>query len=127
MAPNLAAVDAALGSCEIHRSVELGQRQGQLAQRIDLFDRRVVTAEQGNSLPIRMITIGSEANAIAIARGLLDCGFYILVAFFPTLGQGKAGIRVCITAQHEVRDIERLCERILEKYAKTTGKPYPLR
>ncbi|MHC1949917.1 aminotransferase class I/II-fold pyridoxal phosphate-dependent enzyme [Bradyrhizobium sp. UFLA06-06] len=125
--PNLAAVGAALGSCKIHRSSELGQRQERLAQRIDLFDRRIATAEQGNSLPIRMIAIGSEANAIAIARGLLDGGFYTLVTFFPTVGRGKAGIRVCITAEHEVRDIERLCDCILETVAETTGKPYPLR
>ncbi|RZM91503.1 7-keto-8-aminopelargonate synthetase [Bradyrhizobium genosp. SA-3] len=125
--PNLAAVGAALGSCKIHRSAELGQRQRRLAQRIDLFDRRVATAEQGNSLPIRTIVTGSEANAIPIAKKLLDCGFYTLVTFFPTVGQGKAGIRVCITADHEVRDIERLCDGILEVVAEITGKPYPLR
>ncbi|MDH2348949.1 aminotransferase class I/II-fold pyridoxal phosphate-dependent enzyme [Bradyrhizobium sp. SSUT77] len=126
-APNLAAVGAALGSCRIHRSAELRQRQGQLAQRIDLFDRRVATAGQGNSLPIRMITVGSEVNAVAIARGLLDCGFYTLVTFFPTIGQGTAAIRVCITADHEPHDIERLCECILQQVVERTGKPYPLR
>lgn len=126
-APDLAAVGSAIGSCKIHHSTELGHRQGRLAQRIDLFDRRIATAGQGNSLPIRMIAVGSEANAIAIARGLLDGGFYTLVTFFPTVGQGKAGIRVCITAEHATRDIERLCDSILEKVAETTGKPYPLR
>ncbi|MCC8962435.1 aminotransferase class I/II-fold pyridoxal phosphate-dependent enzyme [Bradyrhizobium sp. Pear76] len=127
MAPNPAAVGAALGSCKIHRSPELGQRQRRLAQRVHLFDRRIVTTEQGNSLPIRTITIGSEAHAIAIAKGLLDRGFYTLVTFFPWVGQGRAGIGVCITADHEVREIERLCDSILEKIAETTGKPYPLR
>ncbi|MER8801162.1 aminotransferase class I/II-fold pyridoxal phosphate-dependent enzyme [Mesorhizobium sp. M0998] len=122
-AANLAAVGAALGSCKIHRSAELGQRQRRLAQRIDLFDRRVATTEQGNSLPIRMIAIGSETKAIAIARELLDAGFYTSVTFFPTVAQGMAGIRVCITADHEVRDIERLCDRIFEKVADTSGKP----
>lgn len=120
-AANLAAVGAALGSCKIHRSEELGQRQWRLAQRIDLFDRRVATAEQGNSLPIRMIAIGSEVKAIEIARELLDDGFYTSVTCFPTVAQGKAGIRVCITADHEVSDIERLCDCILEKTADATG------
>lgn len=122
-AANLAAVGAALGSCKIHRSAELGQRQRRLAQRIDLFDRHLATAQQGNSLPIRMIAIGSEAKAIAIARELLDVGFYTSVTFFPTVPQGMAGIRVCVTADHEVRDIERLCDRILEKVADTAGEP----
>lgn len=112
--PNLAAVGAALGSCKIHRSAELGERQRRLAQRIEVFDSRVTTAEQGNSLPIRMIAIGSEAKAIEIARELLDSGFYTLVTFFPTVAQGCAGIRICITADHEIRDIERLCDCILE-------------
>ncbi|MGF6313608.1 8-amino-7-oxononanoate synthase [Bradyrhizobium sp. i1.8.4] len=123
VAPNLAAVGAALGSCKIHRSAELGERQSRLAQRIKAFDHHVATAEQGNSFPIRMIAIGSEAKAIAIARELLDAGFYTSVTFFPTVAQGKAGIRVCITADHEVRDIERLCDCILEMVPDTTSKP----
>ncbi len=123
VAPNLAAVGAALGSCKIHRSAELGERQRRLAQRIAIFDNRIATAEQGNSLPIRMVAIGSEAEAIVIARELLDSGFYTLVTFFPTVAQGKAGIRVCITADHEVRDIERLCDRILERLPEATAKP----
>lgn len=122
-AANLASVGAALGSCKIHRSAELGQRQRRLAQRIDLFDRRVTTAEQGNSLPIRMIAIGPETEAIAIARKLLDAGFYTSVTFFPTVGQGKGGIRVCITADHGISEIERLCDCILENVAEIADKP----
>ncbi|WFU31331.1 aminotransferase class I/II-fold pyridoxal phosphate-dependent enzyme [Bradyrhizobium brasilense] len=121
VAPNLAAVGAALGSCKIHRSAELGDRQRKLAQRINVFDRRVTTAEKGNRFPIRMIAIGEEAKAIAVARMLLDAGFYTSVTFFPTVPRGKAGIRVCITADHEANDIERLCDCILESAAGTTG------
>lgn len=122
VAPNLAAVGAALGSCKIHRSSELGERQRRLAQRIKVFDRRVLTAEQGNPFPIRMIGIGSEAEAIAIAREVLDAGFYTSVTFFPTVAQGSAGIRVCITADHEAGDIERLCDCILERVPDKTAK-----
>ncbi|MDI3567376.1 aminotransferase class I/II-fold pyridoxal phosphate-dependent enzyme [Bradyrhizobium sp. Arg816] len=125
--PNLAAVGAALSSCKIHRSAELGERQRRLAQRIEVFDRHIATAQHGNSFPIRMIALGSEATAIAVGKELLDAGFYTSVTFFPTVAQGRAGIRVCITAEHEVHDIERLCDCIIEKVTKTTGKPYPLR
>ncbi|WP_245283330.1 aminotransferase class I/II-fold pyridoxal phosphate-dependent enzyme [Bradyrhizobium sp. WSM2793] len=128
--PNLAAVGAAIGSCKIHRSPELGERQRRLAQRIEVFDRHIATAEQGNSFPIRMIAIGSEAKAIAIARELFAAGFYTSVTFFPTVAQGKAGIRVCITADHEECDIERLSDCILEripgKAAKPPSAPAPL-
>jgi len=126
-AANLAAVGAALGSCKIHCSAELGQRQRRLAQRIDLFDRRVTTAERGNSLPIRMIAIGSETRAVAVAREFLDAGFYTSVTFFPTVAQGKAGIRVCLTADHGVRDIERLCDCILERVPDAASKPHMAR
>lgn len=123
VAPNLAAVGAALGSCKIHRSAELSERQKRLAQQIKVFDRRIATTEQGNSFPIRMIPIGSEAKAIAIAKELIDAGFYTSVTFFPTVAQGKAGIRVCITADHKESDIERLCDCILEKLPDATAKP----
>ncbi|WOH63870.1 aminotransferase class I/II-fold pyridoxal phosphate-dependent enzyme [Bradyrhizobium sp. BWA-3-5] len=123
VAPNLAAVGAALGSCEIHRSVELCERQRRLAERIEVFDCRVATAEKGTSLPIRMIPFGSETTAIAVARELLDSGFYTLVTFFPIVPQGRAGIRVCITADHEISDIERLCDCILQRLPDTTAKP----
>ncbi|PJG51495.1 7-keto-8-aminopelargonate synthetase [Bradyrhizobium forestalis] len=123
VAPNLAAVGAALASCKIHRSAELAERQMRLSQRIKVFDRRVETPEQGNSLPIRMVAVGSEAKAIALARELLDAGFYTSVIFFPTVAQGKSGIRVCITADHEVDDIERLCGCILEKVPEAMIEP----
>ncbi|MBH5400743.1 aminotransferase class I/II-fold pyridoxal phosphate-dependent enzyme [Bradyrhizobium sp. CNPSo 4010] len=125
--PNLAAVGAALGSCKIHQSAELSERQMRLAERIKTFDGRIATAEQGNPFPIRMIALGSEAKAIAIAKELLCAGFYTSVTFFPTVPQGRAGIRVCITADHEPRDIERLCDCLLARVAEITGKPYPLR
>ncbi|UPK28244.1 8-amino-7-oxononanoate synthase family protein [Bradyrhizobium sp. 195] len=112
-APNLAAVGAALGSCKIHRSAELNERQTRLARRIEMFDDLIPTVERGNSLPIRMITTGSEAKAIEVAKEVLNAGFYTSVTFFPTVAQGKAGIRVCITADHDVRDIEQLCDCIL--------------
>ncbi|WP_076867208.1 aminotransferase class I/II-fold pyridoxal phosphate-dependent enzyme [Bradyrhizobium mercantei] len=121
VAPNLAAVGAALGSCKIHRSAELGELQRKLAHRIKIFDNRVATTERGNLFPIRMIAIGEEAKAITLARELLDAGFYTSVTFFPTVARGQAGIRVCITADHDAGDIERLCDCILERVACTTG------
>lgn len=126
-APNLAAVGAALGSCKIHRSAELGERQRRLAHRIGLFDRRLATAEQGNSLPFRTITVGAESNAIGVGRRLLDSGFCTSVMIFPSLENGRAGIRVSISSEHEASDVERLCDGILEAVVATTGKPYPLR
>ncbi|EHR00845.1 aminotransferase class I/II-fold pyridoxal phosphate-dependent enzyme [Bradyrhizobium sp. WSM471] len=124
---NLAAVGAALGSCKIHRSAELGERQRRIAERIKVFDHRIATAEHGSLLPIRMISAGSETNAIAIARTLLNRGFHTQATFLPKTAPGTASIRVRITAEHELGNIEQLCDCILDTVAATTGKPYPLR
>ncbi|WP_247446134.1 aminotransferase class I/II-fold pyridoxal phosphate-dependent enzyme [Bradyrhizobium sp. 197] len=126
VSPNPAAVGAALASCKIHRSAELGRRQEQLVERIAFFDRRVATFAEGSSVPIRMVSVRSQANAIAIAKGLFDFGFDTLAMFLPAAGGRKAAIRLCITAEHQAHDIERLCDCILEKVEETTGKPYPL-
>ena len=83
----------------------------------------MATADSSNSLPIRMITVGSESAAIALARELLNDGFYTYVAFFPTVAQGKAGIRVCLTADHDVSDIERLCRCIIARKPEAAREP----
>jgi 7-keto-8-aminopelargonate synthetase-like enzyme len=70
-----------------------------------------------------MISVGSETSAIAIAREFLDAGLYTSVTFFPTVAQGKAGIRVCLTADHEICDIERLCDHVLESVPDAAGIP----
>lgn len=112
--PNLAAVGAALASAKIHCSAELGQRQRRLAERIRFFDERIVTEQKASPLPIRMISIGAEDQAIATAEELLQFGFYTSVTFFPTVARGNAGIRVCLTADHQIEEIDRLCELIRE-------------
>jgi len=43
--PNLAALGAALGSCKIHGSAELGDRQRRLTQRIKCCDRHIATLQ----------------------------------------------------------------------------------
>ncbi|WIW50216.1 aminotransferase class I/II-fold pyridoxal phosphate-dependent enzyme (plasmid) [Bradyrhizobium sp. 62B] len=123
--PGPAAIGAALGSSKIHRSAELGQRQMYLADRLALFDSCIATAQQGNSLPLRMVAIKSEANALSVANGVLFDGF--LVTALPAKRQDVSGIRICITAEHEASDIARLCKSILANVAETTRKPYPLR
>ncbi|MER8887590.1 aminotransferase class I/II-fold pyridoxal phosphate-dependent enzyme [Mesorhizobium sp. M0816] len=121
--PNLAAVGAALASAEIHRTSELKIRQGQLAERIAFFDERIDTDQRSAPLPIRMIKVGDEFAAIDFAGRLLDDGLYTSVTFFPTVARGHAGIRICLTADHDPADLERLCSKIqsYEKPVLTRG------
>lgn len=111
--PNVAAIGAALASADIHRTSELQMRQGRLAERIALFDERVETDQRNTPLPIRMIKVGDELASIDFAERLLDEGYYTSVTFFPTVARGRAGIRICLTASHDLADLERLCTKIL--------------
>ncbi|RWA75248.1 MAG: aminotransferase class I/II-fold pyridoxal phosphate-dependent enzyme [Mesorhizobium sp.] len=110
--PNVAAIGAALASANIHQTSELKLRQERLAERIAVFDRYIETDQRGAPLPIRMIKVGDEFAAIDFAERLLDDGFYTSVTFFPTVARGRAGIRICLTASHDLSDLERLCARI---------------
>lgn len=110
--PNVAAVGAALASAKIHQTAELKLRQERLADRIAFFDKHIETDQRGALLPIRMIKVGDEFAAIKFAERLLDEGFYTSVTFFPTVAQGRSGIRICLTASHELSDLGQLCAKI---------------
>ncbi|RWC00352.1 MAG: aminotransferase class I/II-fold pyridoxal phosphate-dependent enzyme [Mesorhizobium sp.] len=110
--PNVAAIGAALASADIHQTSELKLRQERLVERIAFFDRHIETDQRGAPLPIRMIKVGDEFAAIDFAERLLDDGFYTSATFFPTVARGRAGIRICLTASHDLSDLERLCARI---------------
>ncbi len=107
--PNVAALGAAMASAQLHRTSELKDRQAGLRDRIARFDDAIATEQRGAILPIRTITIGEEREAIAVARQLLDVGYYTSAIFFPTVARGAAGIRICPTASHSISDINRLC------------------
>lgn len=111
---NLASVGAALASARLHRTVELLRRQISLSERIEQFDRLCKTDQSGLPLPIRSIKIGNETAAISAARKLIDRGFYTSAVFFPTVQQGEAGLRLCLTASHTEKEIESLCHALRE-------------
>ncbi len=109
---NVASIGAALGSTAIHRSGELAERQSALRENIQLIDSLLNTEQSGAPLPIRTIDLGSEERAVAATRGLLDRGMYASAIFFPTVAKGRAGIRVCVTADHTPEQIHDLCSAL---------------
>jgi 8-amino-7-oxononanoate synthase len=110
--PNLAAVGAAMASAALHETEELGELQQKLAARISQFDKRIITVQRGDRLPIRTLIVGDEFKAMEMCATLLDRGFYTSVIFFPTVARGQAGLRICPTATHTIGEIEALCEAI---------------
>ncbi|APO79508.1 pyridoxal phosphate-dependent aminotransferase domain-containing protein (plasmid) [Rhizobium etli 8C-3] len=109
---NVAAIGAAMASQTLHRTGELKLRQERLASNIALFDELVPTAQSGSPLPIRTVVIGDELAAIGAARSVLDTGSYVSAIFFPTVASGRAGLRVCPTADHSVDEIKALAAAI---------------
>lgn len=111
---NVAGLGAALAAARLHRTAELLHRQIALGERLQQFDQLFKTRQCGLPLPIRTIKIGSEESAISAARKLIDRGFYTSAIFFPTVPQGEAGLRVCVTASHTQEEIASLCHALLE-------------
>ncbi|KTT49677.1 hypothetical protein SB11R_10075 [Pseudomonas oryzihabitans] len=104
-APNMAAVGAALASAEIHASPELQKLQRMLRNNMQLFDNLIPTETSGSELPIRIVRIGNEEEAIAKGEYLLQQGHYTSVVFFPTVPRGQAALRMSVTSAHNPADI----------------------
>jgi 7-keto-8-aminopelargonate synthetase-like enzyme len=105
---NLAGVGGAIASANLHRTQELKDRQVALLERIKQFDSMIDSDQTSLPFPIRTIMLGDEPTAIRAARQLLDRGFYTSAIFFPTVAEGRAGLRVCPTASHLADEIDRL-------------------
>ena len=66
--------------------------------------------------PITPILVGEAATAHAFSRALLDAGLLATAIGFPTVRQGKARIRMIVTATRAREQLDRAAE-ILERTA----------
>jgi 8-amino-7-oxononanoate synthase len=90
-------------------------RRDRLARLIGHF--RDAAANRGLALlpsrtPIQPLVIGASDAALAIAAKLEDAGFYVPAIRPPTVPEGKARLRITLTALHSESDIERLVDAI---------------
>jgi 8-amino-7-oxononanoate synthase len=104
--PNTAVIGASLASAKLHRGPELQNRQDRLQKLLHRFDELVDTAQCGHKMPIRMVRLGDDHLAISCGQWLLQRGYYLTAAFYPTVAKGEAGLRLCMTADHSMKDIE---------------------
>jgi 8-amino-7-oxononanoate synthase len=74
-------------------------RAGAIAKGFELMDSRT---------PIQPLVVGTSERALAIAAKLEAEGFYIPAIRPPTVPEGKARLRVTLTALHSESDVERL-------------------
>ena len=111
--PMLGAVCA---SADIHLSNELAGHQRKLREKIQYFN--ALCANKGLHLvdhsvsPIRFIQIGATEDTIWLARELLNRGYYVCSAGFPSVAKNKAGLRMTITNHITEEDMRMLTEEI---------------
>ncbi len=78
---------------------------------------RFRTAAQGRGLelmasdtPIQPVLCGNEANALALSSALESAGFWVPAIRPPTVPEGKARLRVTLSALHAPQDVDQLVE-----------------
>jgi 8-amino-7-oxononanoate synthase len=107
MPPALAA--AARAAIDVARFE--GWRRDRLARLVAHF--RVGAAERGFELmrsrtPIQPLVVGTSERALAIAAKLEADGFHVPPIRPPTVPEGKARLRITLSALHSESDVERL-------------------
>jgi glycine C-acetyltransferase len=110
-ATSLTVLDIILGSTALRDKLEANTR---------MF--RAGMAERGLSVPkgdhpIVPIMLGEAALATRMASMMLDEGIYVIGFSYPVVPQGKARIRVQLSAAHEPRDIEFAMDAFARVYA----------
>jgi 7-keto-8-aminopelargonate synthetase-like enzyme len=92
-----AAIGTTLGSIAVHRTPELGIRQRQLAQNIEIFDRRMKDRDvRGTGGHIKFVLLGDNDRAVRLATRLYQRGYYCSAMFFPIVAKGQAGVRLML-------------------------------
>jgi 7-keto-8-aminopelargonate synthetase-like enzyme len=109
---------AALASARIHLSPEIEELQAALRERIQLCNTLIQEHDlplvAPSEAPIRYVGCGLPRVASAVAKRMLDDGFYVNVAPFPAVPMKKCGIRTPLTLHHTPEDIRGMVEALAE-------------
>jgi 8-amino-7-oxononanoate synthase len=62
--------------------------------------------------PIQPVLIGSSAAAVSVSAKLEDAGFHVPAIRPPTVPEGKARLRITLSALHSESDVERLLDAL---------------
>ena len=112
-APAPAASAAAMAGLKVVRGEEGAERVGILRERIT--ELKSLVSALGNApehSPILPLLIGDERAALAVGKKLLERGFLIPAIRYPTVGRGKARLRITCSASHTAEDVRRLAEAL---------------
>lgn len=119
---------AALASAGIHLSDELAGLQRTYRERVELC--HALLAEHGLPLlsdtggPILFLPVGPADAAMTLSQRMMDEGYFVTIASYPSVPQRRAGIRLTLTALHtpaEVRGVVEALARHLPRVAAEHG------
>lgn len=103
---------SALKSVEIHLRPDFGDRQLAIKQRIEYFikrSRQLNIPLIGEYLtPIFFIGVGSIENGIMFTTALIEAGFFVDIASFPSVPLKNTGLRITVTNHVSIEDIDSL-------------------
>ncbi|MGW5309887.1 aminotransferase class I/II-fold pyridoxal phosphate-dependent enzyme [Nocardia thailandica] len=114
---NTAGLGAIVAACDLHDDGTVDTLQRALRARVDLFDSLVETDLSGDGLPIRFVDIGREDVTVAVARDMLEAGFYTSPIFFPIIRRGSAGLRLMLRADLAPETIHRFADTLTASLA----------
>ena len=108
------------------RSQELRARLQRNAQHFRGAVEAAGFATRGAGHPIIPVMVGEAADAQQIAAGLLERGVYAVGFFHPVVPHGEARIRVQVSAQHEIADLDFAVEQFAAvRDSLATGRSRP--
>ncbi|HET6497313.1 MAG TPA: glycine C-acetyltransferase [Thermoleophilia bacterium] len=94
------------------RSQDLRARLRRNAQHFRAAVEAAGFATRGAGHPIIPVMVGEAADAQQIAAGLFELGVYAVGFFYPVVPHGEARIRVQVSAQHEIADLDFAVEQL---------------
>ena len=121
-----AALGASVAAADIHLSFELDLLQSALRDQIAMVERAVrnwrLPVISHDPTPLWFVRIGALRNAVAVARAMMDAGFYLNVAGFPLVPHGQAGLRFSHTLYHTEDQVLSMIEQLAMTVRRTIGE-----
>ena len=107
---------AAIASAKIHLSGDIYRRQQDLRHRMDHFMQRAQSLSlpiisPGES-PVFFLGVGSPEVTMQLARRMMDLGFFMSLAVYPSVPYNQSGIRLMTSLYHSLEDIDRLLDTL---------------
>jgi glycine C-acetyltransferase len=111
LAPMIAA--ASITAIEIvQKSQDLRARLRRNAQHFRAAVEAAGFETRGAGHPIIPVMVGEARDAQTIAAGLLERDVYAIGFFYPVVPKGEARIRVQVSAEHEISDLDFAVEQL---------------